>query len=407
MKKSVLSKLIAIVLSVLLMATSFAAFAEAIDGGANPGAISTDDTTLTIPKGITLKNDESGTYYNPNITYTYTIAPVTPATGAKVSGVDVVEGPTGGATLASNSVAFTAGEVSGITSSGKEITQNLTVNIDLTKFSQVGIYRYKISDTTATSALFTAGITRKDNYNKDRYLDVYIKNGTSGVAVAGYALTQTNSATAGDKDGGYTKEYETTTDAGTGTVTENTDVYRTYNVKLEKQVTGDMGDKNHAFPFAVTVNNNSLTYYSNGSAATGTSISTTLADGDTLEIKGLNPHATVGYVETNDTGSTYKVTINGKTSTLVNEAEVASGSTATLAVGAVSAYDTDNSNTSVAVDSAATDYSQVKFINNLASISPTGVVLRYAPFILLLACAGALVLFATRTKARRKETEAI
>lgn len=403
MKKSVLSKLIAIVLSVLLMATSFAAFADPIDDG----TISTNSTELIIPKGITMKNDETGTYYSPNITYTYTIAPETPAAGAKVSGVDVVAGPTGGATLASSSVAFTSAAVDNVTSTGKEITQNLTVNIDLTKFSQVGIYRYKLSDTTATSALFTAGITRKDNYNKDRYLDVYIKNGTSGVAVAGYALSQENSATAGDKDGGFTKEYETTTDAGTGTVTENTDVYRTYNVKLEKQVTGDMGDKTHGFPFAVTVNNNSLTYYSNGSAATGTSISTTLADGETLELKGLNPHATVGYIETNDTGSTYKVTINGKTSTLVNEADVNSGSTATLAVGAVSAYDTDNSNASVAVDSAATDYSQVKFINNLASISPTGVVLRYSPFILLLACAGALIIFASRTRARRKETDAI
>ena len=165
MKKSVLSKLIAVVLSVLLMATSFAAFAaDPIDDG----TISTNSTELIIPKGITMKNDETGTYYSPNITYTYTIAPETPAAGAKVSGIDVVAGPTGGATLASNSVAFTSAEVSGVTSSGKEITQNLTVNIDLTKFSQVGIYRYKLSDTTATSALFTAGITRKDNYNKDR-----------------------------------------------------------------------------------------------------------------------------------------------------------------------------------------------------------------------------------------------
>ena len=402
MKKSVLSKLIAIVLSVLLMATSFAAFAaDPIDDG----TISTNSTELIIPKGITMKNDETGTYYSPNITYTYTIAPQDPQGDTITDGsisVPVEIGPAGGATLASSSVAFTSAAVDNVTSTGKEITQNITVNIDLTKFSKAGIFRYKLSDTTATSALFTAGITRHDDYKKDRYLDVYIKNGTSGVEVSGYALSQTNQATAGNKDGGFTNEYETTTDAGTGTVTENTDVYRTYNVKLEKKVTGDMGDKTHGFPFAVTVNNNGLTYYSNGSASTATSSTINLADGGTLEIKGLNPHATVGYVETNDTTEKYKVTIDGKGgANLVPEAEVASGSTATLAVGAVSTY------SSVSTDATATNYSEVKFTNNLASVSPTGVVLRYSPFILLLACAGALIIFASRTRARRKETDAI
>ncbi len=407
MKKSVFSKLIAIVLSVLLMATSFAAFAaDPIDDG----TISTNSTELIIPKGITMKNDETGTYYSPNITYTYTIAPQDPQGDTITDGsisVPVEIGPADGATLASSSVAFTSAAVDNVTSTGKEITQNITVNIDLTKFSKAGIFRYKLSDTTATSALFTAGIIRHDDYKKDRYLDVYIKNGTSGVEVSGYALSQTNQATAGNKDGGFTNEYETTTD-GSGQVTaENTDVYRTYNVKLEKKVTGDMGDKTHGFPFAVTVNNNSLTYFSNGSASTATSSTINLADGGTLEIKGLNPHATVGYVETNDTTEKYKVTIDGKSANLVPEAEVASGLTATLAVGAVSAYDTANSNSSVATDAAATNYSEVKFTNNLASVSPTGVVLRYSPFILLLACAGALIIFASRTRARRKETDAI
>ena len=416
--------MIAVVLAVLLMATSFAAFADPIDDG----AISTSSTTLVIPKGITMKNTSAGSYYCPNITYTYTIAPIAPPAGTVITdsttgaSSPVEIGPAGGATLDnSGQVVFTSTLIQNVVPGGKETTQNLTVNIDLTKFTKPGIFRYKIEDTTATSALYTAGIIRHDNYKKDRYLDVYIKNGSSGLDVSGYALSQSNSSTAGDKDGGFTNEYETTTD-GSGTVTdENTDVYRTYNVRLEKKVTGDMGDKNHAFPFAVSVNNGGLYYFSTtdsnntGAAVNGTSYTVNLKDGDTLYIRGLSPHATVGYEETNDTGETYKVTIEGKSAaeetaswnTLVPQAEVAATATATLTAGKVSNYDTENSNSSVAVDGTLTNYRDVRFTNNLASVSPTGVILRYAPFILLLACAGALVLFTRRTKSRRKSTDII
>ena len=424
MKKSVFSKLIAIVLSVLLMATSFAAFAGDIDGG----AITTNDTTLTIPKGITMKNTSAGSYYCPNITYSYTIAPVTPPDGTVITdsttgaSSPVVAGPNDGASLDNNGqVEFTSVLVANVVPGGKEYKKNLTVNIDITKFGSPGVYRYKISDVTTTATLFTAGIVRQDDYKTDRFLDVYVKNNPSGagVVVSGYALSQTNSATAGAKDGGYTSEYETTTSGGT--VNENTDIYRTYNVRIEKKVTGDMGDKNHEFPFSVSVNNGGLYYFSTtdsnntGDAVNGTSYTVKLKDGDTLYIRGLNPHATVGYVETNDTNETYKVKIEGKSdanesaswNTLVAETGVASNGTAALTAGAISTYDTDNSNASVATDADLTNYRDVRYTNNLASISPTGVILRYAPFILLLACAGILVLFAGRTRARRKETDAI
>jgi hypothetical protein len=420
MKKTLVSKLTAIVLSVLLMATSMTAFAETMPAG---GAVSSAETTLTIPKGVTVKNELTGDFYGPTITYTYTIAKVAPAAGTTVVDannpshtIDVEEGPANGATLASSNVVFTSSKITGVDSNGKEVKQYLTVNIDLSKFTKPGVFRYQITDTTPISDLYAAGITRQATYKTVRYLDVFIKNGTSGLAVSGYALSQNNDGSAAVKDGGFDNASEVTPTGG-----ENTDVYNTYNVRIEKKVTGDMGDKFHDFPFAVAVSNSGLYYYStkdstnNGTAVNGATVNATLKDGEILYIRGLNPRATIGVTETNNTADEYSVKIEGKADTLAASAwttlsaaaPVAGGNTAALAAGAVSTYITANSATNVSATGAATNYRNVRFTNDLASISPTGVVLRYTPFILLLAGACVLVLVAYRSKAKRSNTESI
>ena len=362
-------------------------------------------------------------FYGPTITYTYTIAKVAPAAGTTVVDannpshtIDVEEGPANGAILASSNVVFTSSKVTGVDSNGQEVKQYLTVSIDLSKFTKPGVFRYQITDTTPISDLYAAGITRPATYKTVRYLDVFIKNGTSGLAVSGYALSQNNDGSAAVKDGGFDSASEVTPTGG-----ENTDVYNTYNVRIEKKVTGDMGDKNHDFPFAVAVDNSGLYYYStkdstnNGTAINSASVDSTLKDGQILSIRGPNPRATIGVTETNNTSDEYSVKIEGKADTapasawtiLSPAAQVAGGNTAALAAGAVSTYATANSATNVSATGAATNYRNVRFTNDLASISPTGVVLRYTPFILLLAGACVLVLVAYRSKAKRSNTESI
>ena len=86
-------------------------------------------------------------------------------------------------------IVFSSELAHNVSTSGVEQKKNLTVNIDLTKFTKPGIYRYKIEDVTAIETLYNAGINRAEHYDNDRYLDVYIKNnGENGLAVAGYTL---------------------------------------------------------------------------------------------------------------------------------------------------------------------------------------------------------------------------
>ena len=424
MKKTI-SKILAIILAVVFMA---AASVPAMAADIDTGAITTSDTTLTIPKGVTVKNTSPGNYYGPSVTYTYTLAPVAPAAGASVSdsitGVSyqVEQGPANGATLASSSVTFNSPLVYDVKEEGVETIQNITVNIDLDKFQKPGVYRYAITDTTTTAALYAAGINRQDDYVATRYLDVYIKNSGTGLAVSGYSLIKENAVDSTNyKDTGFVSSSEVTSEAGT--VNENTDIYNTYNVRLEKKVTGDMGDKNHEFPFTVSIANNGLKYFYGNSIANATNesnattLNVTLKDGETLYIRGLNPRAEIGYTETNDTTETYNVSVEGKyeaSSTawtyLIGDATnpstaVAANGTLALAVAPVTTYVADNDANSVETTASLTTRRDVRFTNNLASVSPTGVILRYAPYAILLSCAAVLVLVMSRR--RRSESDAI
>ena len=76
--------------------------------------------------------------------------------------------------------------------------------------------------------------------------------------------------------------------------------------------------------------------------------------------------------------------------------------TKTTATMAVSNYDTDNTVSSVEATIAATDAQAVTFTNNLDAISPTGIVMRYAPYALILVAGVVLLLI---SKKRRKHTE--
>ena len=413
--RKVVSRVSAIALAAAMMAVSAVpAFAAGIGTGTVQNGVNSD-ASVTIPKGITNLNDEPGTYYGPDVTYSYSIAPVEPAASASVTDSNnrtqpVHQGPADGASLASTNVTFTSGTVS-VIAGGTEITQNLTVNVDTTKFASPGIYRYVITDTTSAATLYAAGITRPDNYDTTRYLDVYIRNGNNGLEVAGYALTKDNMVSIvanTTKDPGFIASSETATGA------PGTDRYKTYNVTLTKSITGDMADKTHAFPFSVTVSNQgrNCTYNKNSetqTTATDPTFTVNLTDTDVLYIKGLSPKATVAYTETNDTEDNYVVTIagtgNGSTDTFTNNGTLNAGDTASLTAGAVSSYNTANSASSVANIGADTTRKAVTFTNNLESISPTGVIIRIAPFALLLALAMGLFL-ATR-KRKNDETRDI
>ncbi len=429
MKKKIFKRASAVMTAALMTAAITAT--SALTAGAvaigNTGAVQIDnnDTTLTIPKGISLINVTPDNYYSPEVTYTYTIAPATvnnvTITDTTNHSLPVENGPTGGVTLGNGGNVEFASELSPFSSNdGTEKQENLTVNVDTTKFTKPGIFRYVITDTTADSELYNAGIVRPAGYDTTRYLDVYIQNNNSGFKVTGYTLRTENDA--GSKSQGFVTASETSA---------KTDKYRTYNIKLEKTVKGDMGDKNHEFPFTVTLDNNKSNNNGNDfnykwgkdannliDSSTTALTTVNLKHNDTLYIRGLSPKATVGYTETNDTPDTYKAKIDGKTSesenltSLVAESSVEKNGTKVLTVGAVTNYDTANPNQGntgylpPVTLASVTNYREVMFTNTLEAVSPTGLVLRFAPFIAM-AVFGVVFLVIAHRKKSKDNTDVI
>ena len=359
----------------------------------NQGYVASEETTLTIPKGVTMFNEVTGTYYHPDINYTYTIAPATPPTGATAktgtgetaAEAEVHAGIADAVTI--SSVPQFATGAKEMTAAGTEYTQNLNITVDTTKFAKPGIYRYLITDTTPLADLFAAGVTRTADYQTTRYLDVYIERDTDTTyKVAGYVLIKNNPAL--NDNGNIQKSVGYIASDGLGN-----DSYHTYNVRLAKDVQGTMGDRTHSFPFAVTVNNNSLTYLwaknetDNTNFASTALTSSTLKHNDYIIIRGLNPHATVAYTETNDVDDIYRVRVTGDGTVLVAEAPKQLNETAVLAASAVTDYDAENTSSDIDHVGVLTNVKDVVYVNTMNAVSPTGVVTRFAPYLLILGAA--------------------
>lgn len=382
----------------LSLVMAFGMGSSAMAAAIGDGVVESDSTTITIPKGVTFINDEAVTSYGPGITYTYTVAPATVAAGTTITDgtntTTVHAGPAGGLTLDAASLTFGSGTTYTTSAAGVESTQNISMSVDLSQFTKPGVFRYVINDTTATSALYAAGITRDDNYDTDRYIDVFIKRGQNGLEVAGYALKDEQDSNA--KDPGFVSE----SPAEDGT-TVDTDRYETYNLVLTKQVAGAMGDTEHSFPFAATVANDGKSFSAGKTGAisdtSATALSTALKHGESYYIKGLSPRATISYQETNDTPDLYTVSAAGSSSAIALT-ENASAKTYTMSAAAVSSYVSSNSNSSVDVLGAETNVSEVTYTNTLEEVSPTGLILRYGMFFFMIAAAGLLILANRRSQ---------
>lgn len=413
MRKNLLKRIgavaLAVAVSLTMGVTSFAAGeAELVNGVA-----SSDSTTLIIPKGLTMINAQSADSYGPNITFTYSVEPASVQAGTTITDNDghtgtLNAGPTGGMTLASSNVVFPGSQIFSTSPAGTEAKKNITLNLNLDNFSKPGIYRYVLTDTTATSALFAAGITRADDYQTARYIDVFIKNDNGSLAVYGYALKATNDATNNEgkgnttgKDPGFIKD-----SAVEGA--DKTDKYETYNVELTKVVSGTLADTTHPFPFEVTISNDGKSYFAakgdleaaRHNATSETSLSTTLKNGETYTIAGLSPRATVAVQETNDTTDLYEVTAADASSALTVSKD---GNDYSIAAAAISDYMTANSDTSVNTLGTESDYKSITYTNTLNEVSPTNVVVRFAPYLFILGAAIVLLVMMRRRKSHDAE----
>lgn len=325
---------------------------------------------------------------------------------------------------------------------------NLTFNDEA--FSKPGIYRYKVTETvTETNARVKAGVINRE-YKDYRYLDVYVQNkenptATDKFEIYGYVCFEDTSKdkefSALDNSGNIQKITAKTNGFVSNKNDDNTqnysktepgvDIYETSNVKVQKVITGAMADKTHTFPFAAVLDTDQITKdpivcyvkvaKGGNETTTANTNPTTLTGGD-----GTIGAATLGgQLKLGDEEFIYIYGIPGKTTaTSIGESKVKvqefnDTSEVYTVTGTYDGADKEmksgsDTGNSVKMNASATgefNAAQTILINNekddvvvtnkLNSISPTNVVMRYAPYLFILG-AGIMLLMMSR---RRKEEE--
>jgi len=391
-------------------------------------------TEIPLTKSIVLFNTDGSEIREPNISFTYEVTPVDPTEanqGKPMEGVTVTDDGTrnevdgtktpvtvtvydGVAAAFANDpkleLAFSEENTVVAAQDGTEVEKTGSLIVDPSKFPHAGIYRFVITETADPETVTNVGLDeRTSNYKSTRYLDVYIKNGTAGLEMYGAVIFTTTMSS----DGKVT----TTTDKTTGFEPaddtgfeddETVDKYHTFNLTVNKTITGGLADKTHDFPFEITLTGDKTaaiktdfsmdgaTYVGTAPADNIVSISTTavkltpaLSDGDSVTITGIPVGTTVLVKETNDTFDEYTPSITTQTGftglALHPDAALKKGDSTQLSAAAKIEDKTQNS--------------VIGLTNTLAEISPTGVVMRVAPYALILAAGMALLLISRRRKA--------
>lgn len=455
---------LALVMALALCATAFADGEATLTGG-EVGGFTTPDTPnsqsklIKIQKELTVYNVNVASINAPTIAYTYAITAgqeglavtdattdhanntaVTAYTKAGVTPTAVTltgEGQTNGTAK----IEWAATEQVNAGTDGVANYKTLTIDFTNVVFGAAGIYRYVITETAPdyTASGVTATTDTSDTAHV-RYLDVYVRPVTTGFTdgtlaadwdIYGYVCMHDNEAITPDGDTTTTGAMKTNGFvAGTNDSVEiKADSYYTYNVTVSKTVTNDAYAKAmHAFPFTVIFTNATITQDVDiSSTTTGTAAGwtdpakaalsatttkgvVTLKDNSSVKYIGIPCGTSVEVYETNDvTGVTYQVTttVDGTTSTADDTVDAAvvwgTAPTSASAQGSpknnyesTKATFTPNVNADDDVDHT------IAVDNNLQVISPTGVVLRVAPYVAILVAGIALLVIATR---RRKNAE--
>lgn len=463
--KSTFKKIGALLLAVIMiMAMSTTAFATGttLDGNGEQGAFTTADTpvsqgkTLILSKEITAYNFDETTIKAPTISYTYTIAPATVPNNATVTdaadkhtsnaSVTVpVKAGVGTPTIAgSGVVAWTATEDMSASTDGTANKKDISIDFSSVVFTGAGVYRYAITEALTSGYTYASSGVTETLYNNrtashTRYIDVYVRPVSSGYTdgsaasdweIYGYtcfynnddAITDSNKTTEAVKTTGFV--------AGTtnGSTVVKADSYYTFNLTISKTVANDAyGAATQSFPFTVLFTNANVsagTIVTNGATApTGTDFThntsvnltsgdlkgvATLKSGQEIKYVGIPNGTSVEVYETNiATGITYQASTtvdNGQTP--VVDAAVIWGSTPANAVAQPAnkeAYQSTKATITTTANADDDTAHSVAITNTLVTISPTGVTLRVAPYVLMLFAGLFLVLF---TRRRKEENEA-
>lgn len=397
--------------------------------------------TVNIKKELISYNATSTSVHAPAFTYVYTVTPATisnqtvtdetgdhasgsavtaPVNAGLTKGLTVNGGDAGTTTSAVGQLVFTNTNTLNSSAAGTTNTYDIPLDFSGVTFKQPGVYRYKIDETLLphgnNEPTTYAGIDVEDGGTNTLYLDVYVDG---ELKIYGYVCMSA--------DGNVDPDTDTKTNGFVG-VNKGADEYYTYDLVLSKDVVNDSyAESNVAFPFTVIFSNPQIfttTYTITETAGNGsTGISPAAAsaptwsgvakvkDGGAITYSGIPAGVDVDVYETNIVaGVTYTVATSVNGGTAVTDNNVSWGTTpesATAQAAQKPAYESTKASvdTSMYANNAAgtTAKQTVAITNTLLLISPTGVVLRIAPYALILAAGIVLLLISRRRKPAMKD----
>jgi len=369
-----MKKILAFVLA-MIMVMAMGTVAFAVEGTQLPVTGTSGTFTATFKKDLWLKDETSTStlVYAPDVTYSYSADYVEALVGADAGKPESVS--------VANIVYSNADEPKADAALQKtgEITIVLGAN------AKAGVYTYTMKETSTNRE--TNGVTRESTYTDTRTLIIYVTNvdpddPSKGVEVSAVQLAKTVKVEGQEDTVTKTEGWTSTTTGG-----EDLDTYETVDVTITKEITGDLADKTHQFPFTIvpTFTNGSLVKQDTDTtySATGTNFTADLANGDSTVIYSLpkNAQSTLNITEKNDTDDKYKVTTTGLATNL-------------------SAVEMTDKTTPHGGDTAnITDTLTVKFTNDLPTPSITGLTLRFAPYLIMIGAGIVLLAISRKRKA--------
>lgn len=393
--KNLKKRLLALATTVMTLAMCMVTAMPAM--AADTNVAPTDNLTTTFNKYLVM--DEKANVPDVDFTFTITAGSAVEADGSRViyagndtrvTGFPVLK-VDGAGTATTVATSFNPGDATYTEKQGSDTVSlgsgqkyaKETVTVDFTNvdFNAPGIYRYVITETG----------NAQDGIHNDttatRTLDVIVNyrdaNAGGQLVVSNYILyqgTKTDATNESTKDDGFTNTYATS------------------NLTLEKQVTGNQGDRDKYFEFTVNITG----------AVAGTVYTVNLLNaeanptvGDTQQTNASTLTATDGTVK-----ATYylkddqSIVIQGLTAntkyTITEDDYSTDGYTTTNDVNAANGITTGEK-------TMGTNDQKVTFTNDKSGTVPTGILLETAPYVVLMlvVVAGGVALLAAKRKHSR------
>jgi hypothetical protein len=368
------------------------AFADDVQGNSeDPMTAVNLDVTFTPADGLT----------TPAYTFNYTVAP---GEGVADNNPKIYAGI--GATK-TYTAAFAAGDTA------------KTVSIDLSAYSfagkPAGIYRYVVTQAAIDSEAAQLGILNEQHnaLAEQRYMDLYVNDqGKVVAAVLAEDGAQLNGTLYGEendlqKDGSFSNHFGDTDTPDDPNTDEPEDKTRAHTIELSKVLDGAMADASEDFNFEVTVTYDvpgstmdvsgaTFSIKKNGaqvdSANIGGTAKVALKGGEQAVVTVPN-NMTVKVRETTNANEGYKITstatgFNGDYTKVTDAASDANGTS-----GLVKGEGVGNGEGTISGDVT------MQYTNSRDKISPTGIAMRYAPFLLILIAGIAVLVVSRRRKA--------